>query len=316
MNGKRIWLAGHRGMVGAALIRLLQTRSCTLLTAPRESLDLRRQKDVEDWIAVHKPDAVIVASARVGGIHANDAYAAEFLYDNMMIEANIIESARRNAVGKLLFLGSSCIYPREAPQPLREDALLSGPLELTNQWYAVAKIAGIKLCQAYRKQYGCDFISAMPANLYGPGDNFHPENSHVLPALMARFHSAKCAGETTLTVWGTGRPRREFLHVDDCARALVFLLEHYSDAEHINVGTGRDLSILKFAELMAKVVGYTGAIEFDTSRPDGTPRKLLDVTRLTALGWSPEINLEAGVTATYNWFKDTLASDAGSLRGL
>lgn len=315
IEGKRIWIAGHRGMVGSAMVRALQGKGCTLLTASSAELDLRRQADVEAWTADQKPDAVVIASARVGGIHANDTYPAEFLYDNMMIEANIIEAAHQASVEKLLFLGSSCIYPRDAAQPMAEEALLTGPLEATNQWYAIAKIAGIKLCQAYRKQYGCNFISAMPTNLYGPGDSFHPENSHVMPALMRRFHEAATARAERVTVWGTGTPRREFMHVDDCARALVYLLQNYAGNDHINVGSGSDVSIAELASLIANVAGFEGEIAFDTSKPDGTPRKLMDAARLRQLGFEPQITLEQGVRETYAWFTEQLGADA-SIRGI
>lgn len=316
LGGKRIWVAGHRGMVGSAVCRALEGQGCEIVAATSKELDLRRQADVDAWVDAQRPDAVIIASARVGGIHANNTYPAEFLYDNLMIEANAIAASHRVGVEKLLFLGSSCIYPRDAEQPMSEDALLTGPLEATNQWYAIAKIAGIKLCQAFRAQYGCDYISAMPTNLYGPGDNFHPQNSHVLPGLMLRFHEARQKGAPQVTVWGTGTPLREFMHVDDCARALVFLLQTYSGEGHVNVGTGSDISIADLAHLVARVVGYEGEIVFDTSKPDGTPRKLMDASRLRGLGFTPEISLEDGVRSTYEWFKASLAADAGSLRGL
>lgn len=302
LTGKRVWVAGHGGMVGSALMRRLKREDCELVTVDRAAIDLRRQADVEAWTADAKPDAVIVAAARVGGIHANDSFPADFLYDNVAMETNIIHAAFTSGVAKLLFLGSSCIYPREAPQPMREDALLTGPLEPTNQWYAIAKIAGIKLCQAYRRQHGCDFISAMPTNLFGPGDNFHPENSHVPAALLRRFHEAKVRGATKAVVWGSGAPKREFLYVDDLADACVFLLKTYSDALHINVGTGQDLPIRDFAEKVKRVVGYDGALEFDTSRPDGTPRKVLDVSRLTAHGWVAPTSLDEGLRLYHEWF--------------
>jgi len=308
LRGKRIWVAGHRGMVGAAICRRLASEDCQVLTAGRDTLDLRRQAEVEDWIARNAPEAVIVAAARVGGIHANATYPTAFLYDNLMIEANIIHAAHEAGVEKLLFLGSSCIYPRLAPQPIPEDALLSGPLEPTNEWYAIAKIAGIKLCQAYRREFGDDFISAMPTNLYGPGDNFHPENSHVPAALIRRFHEAKRAGAPRATVWGTGRPRREFLFVEDLADACVFLLERYSDESHVNVGTGRDVTIAEFAETVRDVVGFRGELVFDPARPDGAPRKLLDVSRLAALGWTARTPLGEGLARTYAWFVETPAA--------
>ena len=303
LAGKRVYVAGHRGMVGAAVVRRLGSEPCSVLTAPRE-VDLREQAAVREWFAANRPDAVVIAAAKVGGILANDTYPADFLYDNLMIEANLIEAARRAGAEKLLFLGSSCIYPKLAPQPLSEDALLTGPLEPTNEWYAVAKIAGIKLCQAYRRQHGCDFISAMPTNLYGPGDKYDLKGSHVLPALIRKAHEAKAAGAESLEVWGTGTPRREFLHVDDLADACVFLLRNYSGAEHVNVGCGSDLTIDELARLVCGVVGFEGRLEFLTDKPDGTPRKLLDTSRLSALGWQPRIGLAEGLAATYREFLD------------
>jgi GDP-L-fucose synthase len=304
LAGKRVWVAGHRGMVGSALVRRLQTEGCEILTADRAALDLRRQQPVEDWIDHNKPDAIFLAAAKVGGILANDIAPGEFLYDNLAIQTNVIEAARRQDVAKLLFLGSVCIYPKMAPLPVREDALLTGPLEPTNQWYAIAKIAGLKLAQAYRRQYGCDFISAMPANLYGPEDNFDLAASHVLPALMRKAHEARLAGAPDITIWGSGTPRREFLHVDDCADALVFLMQHYSGEEHVNVGTGADITILELARLVADTVGFKGTIRTDTTRPDGTPARLMSAARLTALGWHPRIALKDGITTTYRWFLD------------
>ena len=304
LQGKRIWVAGHRGMVGAALVRRLAGESCEVLTVARDRLDLTRPADVDAWLGQARPDVVILAAAKVGGILANDSYPADFLYDNLMIETAIIHAAWRHGVEKLLFLGSSCIYPREAPQPIAERALLTGPLEPSNEWYAIAKIAGIKLCQAYRKQHGCDFISAMPTNLYGPGDNFDFASSHVIPALMRKAHEAKAAGAAALTIWGTGTPRREFLHVDDCADALVHILTCYSDAEHINVGFGDDLSIRELAETVARTVGFTGKILSDPGKPDGTPRKLIDSAKLNSLGWRPRINLTEGLASTYRWYLD------------
>ena len=303
LAGKRVYVAGHRGMVGAALVRRLGAEPCSVLTAPR-AVDLREQAAVREWFAANRPDAVVIAAAKVGGILANDTYPADFLYDNLMIEANLIEAARRAGAEKLLFLGSSCIYPKLGGQPLSEDALLTGPLEPTNEWYAVAKIAGIKLCQAYRRQHGCDFISAMPTNLYGPGDKYDLKGSHVLPALIRKAHEAKAAGAESLEVWGTGTPRREFLHVDDLADACVFLLRNYSGAEHVNVGCGSDLTIGELARLICGVVGFEGRLEFLTDKPDGTPRKLLDTSRLSALGWQPRIGLAEGLAATYREFLD------------
>ena len=307
--GKRIWVAGHRGMVGSALVRRLERESCELLSATREECDLGRQDQVERWLGRVRPQVVIVAAAKVGGILANDSYPAEFLYDNLMIEANLIEAARRTGVEKLLFLGSSCIYPKLAPQPMAEDCLLTGPLEPTNQWYAIAKIAGIKLCQAYRRQYGCDFISAMPTNLYGPGDNFDLMSSHVVPALIAKMHAAKAQGADEVEIWGTGRPRREFLHVDDLADACVHLLQVYSDELHINVGCGEDLTIAELAETVRTVVGFQGRLRYDSERPDGTPRKLLDTARLTALGWRPRIALEDGLADAYRWYRERVVAE-------
>jgi GDP-L-fucose synthase len=302
LSGKRVWVAGHRGMVGSAIVRRLAREECDVLTVGRDAVDLTRQSETEEWMAAARPQAVFLAAARVGGIHANDAYPADFLYDNLAIETNIIRSAYRIGVEKLLFLGSSCIYPRDASQPMAESALLTGPLEPTNEWYAVAKIAGIKLCQAYRRQHGCDFISAMPTNLYGPGDNFHPENSHVPAALLRRFHEAKIAGARAVAVWGTGKPRREFMYVEDAADACMHLMQHYSGEGHINVGTGSDLSIAEFAELVRKTVGFEGHITFDSSRPDGAPRKVMDVSALRALGWAAPTSLEEGLKLYYAWF--------------
>nr|WP_281414761.1 GDP-L-fucose synthase [Plastoroseomonas arctica] len=304
LEGRRVFVAGHRGMVGSACVRRLSHEGAEVMTAGRDTLDLIRQAAVEDWMAEHRPDVVVVAAAKVGGILANDTYPAEFLYENLMIEANLIHAAQRVGVAKLLFLGSSCIYPREAPQPIPEDSLLTGPLEPTNEWYAVAKIAGIKLCQAYRKQHGADFISAMPSNLYGPNDYFHPERSHVIPGMMRRFHEATARGDASVTCWGTGTPRREFLHVDDLAEACVFLLRHYSDAPHLNIGTGSDISIRDLAEAMARVTGFGGDILWDHTKPDGTMLKRMDTARINALGWKAAIDFEQGLAETYRWFLD------------
>lgn len=306
IKGKRIYVAGHRGMVGDAVARQLTGRGAQVLTALR-GVDLREQAMVREWFAANRPDAVVVAAAKVGGILANDSYPAEFLYDNLMIEANVIEAAHRNDVNRLLFLGSSCIYPKLAPQPITEDALLTGPLEPTNEWYAIAKIAGIKLCQSYRKQYGRDYISAMPTNLYGPGDNFDLASSHVLPALIRKAHEAKLAGDDSITIWGTGTPRREFLHVDDLAAACVFLLENYSGEEHVNLGSGTDLTINELTETVCEVVGFKGEIIRDTSKPDGTPRKLMDGSKIAGMGWAPTISLEEGIAGAYRWFLDNVA---------
>jgi GDP-L-fucose synthase len=302
LRGKRVWVAGHGGMVGSALVRRLATEGCEIVTLGRDQADLRRQAEVERWVAQTRPQAVFLAAAKVGGILANDTYPADFLYDNLMIEANIIHACAQVPVEKLLFLGSSCIYPKLAPQPITEEALLTGPLEPTNEWYAIAKIAGIKLAQAYRRQHGLDFISAMPTNLYGPGDNFDLASSHVLPALIRKAHEAKSAGSRSLTIWGTGSPLREFLHVDDCADALVYLMARYSDDSHVNVGSGVDLTILELAQKVAAAVGFEGEIMPDVSKPDGTPRKLMSADKLRAMGWSPRISLERGIAETYDWF--------------
>ena len=310
LSGKRVWVAGHRGMVGSALVRRLASENCEVLTAGRAELDLSRQADVEAWMAEVRPQAVFLAAAKVGGILANSTHPAEFIYDNLMIEANVMEAARRIGVEKLLLLGSSCIYPKFAPQPITEDALLTGPLEPTNEWYAIAKIAGIKLGQAYRRQYGCDFISAMPTNLYGPGDNFDLNSSHVVPALIRKAHEAKLRGDGQVVIWGTGTPRREFLHVDDCADALVHLMRSYSAEGHVNVGSGVDLTIRALAEIVCEEIGFFGAVETDLTKPDGTPRKLMSGALLKAMGWSPKIDLRVGVAATYNWFLGNVAQTA------
>jgi GDP-L-fucose synthase len=300
--GKRVWVAGHRGMVGSALVRRLGQESCTVLTAGRTEVDLMDQAGTRAWVAANRPDVIFLAAAKVGGILANDTYPADFLYDNLMIAANVIEAAHREKVGKLLFLGSSCIYPKLAEQPIREDSLLTGPLEPTNEWYAVAKIAGIKLGQAYRRQHNDDFISAMPTNLYGPGDNFDLRSSHVMPALIRKAHEAKRAGAAEIVVWGTGSPRREFLHVDDCADACVTLLRGYSDFEHVNVGSGEDVTILELTRMVCDIVGFEGHIVCDDTKPDGTPRKLMSADKLRALGWCPTISLRDGIASTYRWF--------------
>jgi GDP-L-fucose synthase len=299
----RVFVAGHRGLVGSAIVRRLRALNFEqLLFAERRELDLTRQADVDSWFATHRPDIVIMAAAKVGGIHANTSYAAEFIRDNLAVQTNVIDAAYRNGTRKLTFLGSSCIYPKLAPQPMNEDCLLSGPLEPTNEWYAIAKIAGIKMCQAYLRQYGFDAISLMPTNLYGAGDSFSLENSHVLPALMRKIHEAKGANSESVVVWGTGTPRREFLYVDDLADAVVFLTERYSGAGPINIGVGTDITIKELAELMCRIIGYRGKLVFDTSKPDGTPRKLLDVGRLHSLGWKATTGLESGLRATYEWF--------------
>ena len=307
LYGKRIWVAGHRGMVGSAVVRRLASEGCDIITAGRDTIDLKRQDVVEEYLRNAPPDAIVMAAAKVGGILANDTRPAEFLYDNLMIEANVIHAAHETGVNRLLFLGSSCIYPKLAPQPIPEDALLTGSLEPTNEWYAIAKIAGIKLTQAYRKQYSRDYIAAMPTNLYGPGDNFDLTSSHVLPALIRKAHEAKLNGETEIVIWGTGSPLREFLHADDCADALVFLLKNYSGHGHVNVGSGEDISILDLTKLVCKVVGYEGRITHDLAKPDGTPRKLMSADKLSAMGWTPRIGLEQGIAETYRWFLENLS---------
>jgi GDP-L-fucose synthase len=305
LRGKRVWVAGHGGMVGSALVRRLVSEDCEVLTADRGLVDLRQNTQVERWMSDTRPAAVFVAAAKVGGILANTTYPADFLFDNLAIATNVIHASWRAGVQKLLFLGSSCIYPREAPQPMRENALLSGPLEPTNEAYAVAKIAGMKLAEAYRRQYGCDFISAMPTNLYGPCDNFDLLGSHVLPALIRKAHDAKLRRDDRLVIWGTGTPRREFLHVDDCADALVHVMKAYSDAEHVNVGSGEDLTIRELAQLVASAVGFQGEIVTDPSKPDGVPCKLLSIDKLTGLGWRPRTGLPEGIARTYRWYLES-----------
>lgn len=302
LAGKSIYVPGHRGMVGAAIVRRLASENCTILTTNRAEVDLRDQAAVNAWYAAYKPDVVVLAAAKVGGIQANNTLRAEFIYDNLMIAANLIHAAHIHGVQKLLFLGSSCIYPKFAPQPMREDVLLTGALEPTNEPYAIAKIAGIKMVESYRRQYGSDFICVMPTNLYGPGDNFHPEHSHVAAALIRRFHEAKESGAQKVIVWGTGTPKREFLYVDDLADACIHLIKTYSGLGLVNIGTGVDVTIRELAELVAQTVGYTGALEFDTTKPDGTPRKLLDVSRLERLGWKASVPLEAGMKRAYAAF--------------
>jgi GDP-L-fucose synthase len=309
LRNKRVWVAGDRGLVGSALIRRLQREGCELLTAPRDSVDLRRPDQVERWMAGAKPQAVFLAAARVGGIYANDTRPAEFIYDNLMIQSNVVEASRRAGVEKLMLLGSSCIYPRLAPQPIPEAALLTGPLEPTNQWYAVAKIAGIKLGQAYRRQYGCDFVSVMPTNLYGPGDNFDLMQSHVVPALMVKAHAAMRARAPAIEVWGTGAVRREFLYVDDAADGMVFLMQNYSDEAIVNLGPGSDVPIVDLVDLICKVVGYKGGVQFDASRPDGVPRKMVDTAFAASLGWRARTPLREGLAATYRWYLDNIAPE-------
>jgi GDP-L-fucose synthase len=306
----KIYVAGHRGLVGSAIVRKLKDEGYSnLVTLTSAELDLREQAAVREFFESERPAYVFLAAAKVGGILANNTWPADFIYQNLMIEANVIESARLSGAEKLLFLGSTCIYPKLAEQPLKEECLLSGPLEPTNEWYAVAKISGIKLCQAYQRQYGCKYISAMPTNLYGPEDNFDLESSHVMPALIRKFHEAKVSGERTVTVWGSGRPLREFLHVDDCAAACLYLMEHYDGEEIVNIGVGEDLSIADLAALIRNVVGFEGEIVYDTGKPDGTPRKLVDVSRINGLGWKADIPLEEGIRSTYRWFLENVARD-------
>lgn len=302
LTGKRIYVAGHRGMVGGAVVRRLSNEGCEIITASREEVDLKNQTAVNTYLNKIKPDAIIMAAAKVGGILANETFPADFLYDNLIIAANITNAAHVNSIEKYLFLGSSCIYPKFAEQPILEDSLLTGALEPTNEWYAIAKIAGIKLAQSYRKQFGDDFISAMPTNLYGPGDNFDLSSSHVMPAIIRKVHEAKQKGCKEVVVWGTGTPRREFLHCDDCADALVFLLKNYSGFEHVNVGSGSDVTILELTKMVCEVVGFDGEIVHDLSKPDGTPRKLMSANKLRELGWLPKIELLDGIKTTYQWF--------------
>ena len=311
-----VFVAGHAGLVGSAIVRQLRTEGAdNLLTPSRNELDLADQRAVDAYFAANTPAYVFLAAAKVGGIHANSTYPAQFIQDNLAIQTNVIHSAWKHGTHKLMFLGSSCIYPRDCPQPIKEEYLLSGPLEPTNEWYAIAKIAGLKMCQAYRRQYGFDAISAMPTNLYGPGDNFHPQNSHVLPAMIRRFHEAKQRGAESVSIWGTGTPRREFLFVDDLARALMFLMRKHSSGDIVNVGVGTDVSILELAQLVADVVGYEGRIEPDPSKPDGTPRKLLDVRRINALGWRASVRLPDGIALTYQNFLGHPTMDSLPLSG-
>jgi GDP-L-fucose synthase len=309
LRSKRVWVAGHRGLVGSAVVRRLEREGCEIVTAPRDSVDLKRPDQLERWMRDVRPQAVFLAAARVGGIYANDTRPAEFIYDNLMIQSNVVEASRRAGVEKLMLLGSSCIYPRLAPQPIPEAALLTGPLEPTNQWYAVAKIAGIKLGQAYRRQYGCDFISVMPTNLYGPGDNFDLMQSHVVPALMVKAHAAMRARAPAIEVWGTGAVRREFLYVDDAADGMVFLMQNYSDEAIVNLGPGSDVPIVDLVDLICKVVGYKGGVQFDASRPDGVPRKMVDTAFAASLGWRARTPLREGLTATYRWYLDNIAPE-------
>lgn len=306
LAGKRVFVAGHRGMVGSALVRRLASEHCEIVTADRMHVDLTQQQQTQSWMAQTRPQVVFIAAAKVGGIAANTTYPVDFLYDNLMIEANLIAAAHRVGAERLVFLGSSCVYPKLAPQPIAEDALLAGPLEQTNEWYAIAKIAGIKLVQAYRKQYGDAFISVMPTNLYGPGDNFDLHSSHVLPALIRKAHDAKLRNADKLVIWGSGTPRREFLHVDDCADAIVHLAKAYSGDQPVNIGAGQDITILDLAKLVCDVVGFKGAIERDPTRPDGTPRKLLNSEVLRSLGWQPRRRLREGIADVYAWFVNNI----------
>jgi len=308
LKGKKVWVAGHRGMAGSAIVRRLASEDCEILTARRDEVDLRRQERVEKWMAERRPQAVFLAAATVGGILANDTRPAEFIYDNLAIETNVIHAARSSGVEKLLFLSSSCVYPRLAPQPMTEDALLTGPLEPTNQWYAAAKIAGMMLCRAYRRQYGCDFISAMPTNLYGPGDNYDPDSSHVAAALQVKVHRAKTEGARVMQVWGTGKPTREFLYVDDLADALVFLMKSYTGEQHVNVGTGIETTIADLAQLIARAAAWEGRFEYDRTKPDGMPRKVMDVSRLRALGWTARTPLDEGFRKAYDWYVKNAAA--------
>jgi GDP-L-fucose synthase len=310
LRNKRVWVAGDRGLVGSALVRRLQREGCEIVAAPRDQVDLRRPDQTEQWMAAARPQAVFLAAARVGGIYANDTRPAEFIYDNLMIQSNVVEASRRVGVEKLMLLGSSCIYPRLAPQPIPETALLTGPLEPTNQWYAVAKIAGIKLGQAYRRQYGCDFISVMPTNLYGPGDNFDLMQSHVVPALIVKAHQAKLDKAPAIDVWGTGTVRREFLYVDDAADGMVWLMQNYSDEGIVNLGPGSDVAIRDLVNLICNVVGYKGGIQFDSSRPDGVPRKMVDTNFAASLGWRARTPLRDGLAATYRWYVDNVVPEA------
>jgi GDP-L-fucose synthase len=307
LNGKRIYVAGHTGMVGSAIVRFLKKIDCEILTVNSNVLDLKNSLEVDEWFYENKPDAVFLAAAKVGGILANSSYPADFLYDNLAIQNSVISNSFKYKIKKFMFLGSSCIYPRGAKQPIKENALLTGELEPTNEAYAIAKIAGIKLCQFYRKQYGVDYISVMPTNLYGPGDNFHMENSHVVAALIFKFYEAVKLNKEEVVLWGTGNPLREFMHVDDLAQGLLFLMENYSDYEHINIGTGKEISIIEFANILKKIAAWNGIIKFDNSFPDGMPRKVMDITKITELGWNSKLELKVGLEQTYKWFTDNYA---------
>ena len=304
LNGKRIFVAGHTGMVGSAIVRLLNNIDCEILTVSSQELDLKQSSKVDKWFDEHRPDAVFLAAAKVGGILANSSYPADFLIDNLSIQNSVITNAFKYKVKKLMFLGSSCIYPRNAKQPIKESSLLTGILEPTNEAYAIAKIAGIKLCQFYRKQYGVDYVSVMPTNLYGPGDNFHPKNSHVVAALISKFYEAVKLNKEEVIIWGTGKPLREFMHVDDLAEGLIFLMENYSEHEHVNIGTGKEISITEFAKIIKNISGWKGKIKFDDSYPDGMPRKVMDINKISKLGWYSKIELEVGLKQAYKWFND------------
>ena len=304
LNGKRIFVAGHNGMVGGALVRLLKKIDCEILTTTSNELDLKKTIEVDEWFDENKPDTVFLAAAKVGGILANSSYPADFLFDNLAIQNSVISNSFKHKIKKFMFLGSSCIYPREAKQPIKENALLTGELEPTNEAYAIAKIAGIKLCQFYRKQYDVDYISVMPTNLYGPGDNFHPENSHVVAALISKFHKAKELNKDEVVLWGSGKPLREFMHVDDLAEGLLFLMENYSDYEHINIGTGKEISIIEFANIIKKIAGWHGIIKFDKNYPDGMARKVMDINKISKLGWTSKIELKVGLEQAYKWFSN------------
>ena len=308
LNGKRIFVAGHNGMVGSALVRLLKKIDCEILTATSNELDLKKTIEVDEWFDENKPDTVFLAAAKVGGILANSSYPADFLFDNLAIQNSVISNSFKHKIKKFMFLGSSCIYPRETKQPIKENALLTGELEPTNEAYAIAKIAGIKLCQFYRKQYDVDYISVMPTNLYGPGDNFHPENSHVVAALISKFHEAKELNKDEVVLWGSGKPLREFMHVDDLAEGLLFLMENYSDYEHINIGTGKEISIIEFANIIKKIAGWHGIIKFDKNYPDGMSRKVMDIKKISKLGWTPKIELKVGLEQAYKWFSNNYAN--------
>ena len=308
LNGKRIFVAGHNGMVGGALVRLLKKIDCEILTATSNELDLKKTIEVDEWFDENKPDTVFLAAAKVGGILANSSYPADFLFDNLAIQNSVISNSFKHKIKKFMFLGSSCIYPRETKQPIKENALLTGELEPTNEAYAIAKIAGIKLCQFYRKQYDVDYISVMPTNLYGPGDNFHPENSHVVAALISKFHEAKKLNKDEVVLWGSGKPLREFMHVDDLAEGLLFLMENYSDYEHINIGTGKEISIIEFANIIKKIAGWHGIIKFDKNYPDGMARKVMDINKISKLGWTPKIELKVGLEQAYKWFSNNYAN--------